>query len=484
METHVDSMNQENLVEVLKTLPPLGLKLHAASFKDFIQDKSNHKKRSKLANEIRHSKIDFSAENLLEQEALKASKISAFLLKIGSWERAAKNEEDVVAKFYFAKRRLLWEILENGLKKKIEIRWEQVLSMRVVIEDYQPGILEVELWQPPMFFLETEPEPRKHSRWKNIADFTDGQATICRRHFLKFPPNALNKHWEKLLQFEPRFLRMCQSPFSVLQDPYFRSDLDYEGENISFNCNGNGTEMNSLLQSPYSKDFNAAGPTATFGYNGDEPQLNSLQQLPCSSDLMSLSHIHGHQNQVYPTICTKPSFHFDDFSPTSVMDISNQPIDELIPYNEVERRQSMRFWEQQPNNYADIAEGDTMIQGQFSTAFPIPSHDSPVISHRNNNLLSDNNEKGLHNPHCLMPVYDGNRLPNYSYTEDLNAIAALLDSTGYGHQRVVNENSGGQFHSQTMSWRAPEDNAVYADFGPDQAWKDFAGNQNWIDPWI
>lgn len=143
-------------------------------------------------------------------------------------------------------------------------------------------------------------------------------AYVClRRHFLKFPPNALNKHWEKLLQFEPRFLRMCQSPFSVLQDPYFLSDLDYEGDNISFNCNGNGTEMNSLLQSPYSKDFNTAGPTATFGYNGNEPQLNSLQELPCSSDPMSLSQIQCPENQVYPTICTKPSFHFDDFSPTS-----------------------------------------------------------------------------------------------------------------------------------------------------------------------
>lgn len=167
------------------------------------------------------------------------------------------------------------------------------------------------------------------------------------------------------------------------------------------------------------------------------------------------------------------------------MDISDQPVDELIPYNGVERRQSKRFWEQQPNNYADIAEGDAMIQGQFSTVFPTTSHDSPVISHRNNNLLSDNNEQGFLNPHCLMSVYDdGNQLPNYSYTEDLNAIAALLDSTGYGHQRVVNEISGGQFHSQTMSWRAPEDNAVYAGSGPDQAWKDIAGSQNWIDPWI
>ncbi|EXC40719.1 hypothetical protein L484_000631 [Morus notabilis] len=176
MQNPREYLTEDKFAEVLKKLPPLGLKLDKAKFfMDSNQEKISHKQRGNLATQIGHSDL----KSLPEKEARKASKIVTFLLKIGSWQRVSRNEEDVVAKCYFSKRRFVWEILENGLKKKIEIQWEYILSMRVVIIEYQPGILEVELNQQPMFFGETDPEPKKHSRWKHIADFTDGQATIC-----------------------------------------------------------------------------------------------------------------------------------------------------------------------------------------------------------------------------------------------------------------------------------------------------------------
>ncbi|XP_024020061.1 uncharacterized protein LOC21384258, partial [Morus notabilis] len=268
MQNPREYLTEDKFAEVLKKLPPLGLKLDKAKFfMDSNQEKISHKQRGNLATQIGHSDL----KSLPEKEARKASKIVTFLLKIGSWQRVSRNEEDVVAKCYFSKRRFVWEILENGLKKKIEIQWEYILSMRVVIIEYQPGILEVELNQQPMFFGETDPEPKKHSRWKHIADFTDGQATICRKHFLKFPPGAFDKHLKKLLRFEPRFLQMCQSTFPRLQNPYFHSDLHHVGENISFECFGNGPEMNSFQQSPYSRDFNN---TLSFGCNGNDPEMN------------------------------------------------------------------------------------------------------------------------------------------------------------------------------------------------------------------
>lgn len=58
----------------------------------------------------------------------------------------AQNLEDVVAKCYFGKRQLVWEILENRLKKKIQIPWGHISAMRATIEEKQPEVLEVEVY--------------------------------------------------------------------------------------------------------------------------------------------------------------------------------------------------------------------------------------------------------------------------------------------------------------------------------------------------
>lgn len=135
---------------------------------------------------------------------------------------------------------------------------------------------------------------------------------------------------------------MCQSTFPRLQNPYFHSDLHHVGENISFECFGNGPEMNSFQQSPYSRDFNN---TLSFGCNGNDPEMNSLQEspyskdlnyvdttasfdcygngpqmntfyhLPYSNDSMSLPSIQAQQE--YQTVCSQPSFPSDHFSPAS-----------------------------------------------------------------------------------------------------------------------------------------------------------------------
>ena len=60
-------------------------------------------------------------------------------------QRASKYEGDLVAKCYFAKRKLVWEFLENGLKSKIEIQWYDILSLKAVMQENQPGILEIEV---------------------------------------------------------------------------------------------------------------------------------------------------------------------------------------------------------------------------------------------------------------------------------------------------------------------------------------------------
>lgn len=34
--------------------------------------------------------------------------------------------------------------------------------------------------RPPLFFKETNPQPRKHTLWQATTDFTGGQASICK----------------------------------------------------------------------------------------------------------------------------------------------------------------------------------------------------------------------------------------------------------------------------------------------------------------
>lgn len=149
---------------------------------------------------------------------------------ISGWQYVSKYEGDLVAKCYFAKHKIVWEILDGGLKSKIEIQWSDIKAMKANLCDDGPGTLTLtvmhyiyvmficsmrwncairvvifsfillqniglflkllswtlficcllQLLRPPLFFKESDPQPRKHTVWQPIADFTDGQASIHR----------------------------------------------------------------------------------------------------------------------------------------------------------------------------------------------------------------------------------------------------------------------------------------------------------------
>ncbi|XP_047975520.1 uncharacterized protein LOC125217977 isoform X2 [Salvia hispanica] len=60
-------------------------------------------------------------EEYVSPEKLKASNFPAMHLQIGIWEMVTKNEGDVTTKFYYAKRKMVWEVLDGALKRKLEI---------------------------------------------------------------------------------------------------------------------------------------------------------------------------------------------------------------------------------------------------------------------------------------------------------------------------------------------------------------------------
>ncbi|CAA6672236.1 unnamed protein product [Spirodela intermedia] len=135
---------------------------------------------------------------------LKASNFPATLLRVGAWECVSRYEGDLVAKCYFAKRKLVWEVLDGGLKSKIEIQWSDIMDIKATYPDNSLGTLDIVLARQPLFFRETNPQPRKHTLWQATSDFTGGQASMHRRHFLQVPQGLLSKHFEKLIQCDPR----------------------------------------------------------------------------------------------------------------------------------------------------------------------------------------------------------------------------------------------------------------------------------------
>ncbi|KAF3546541.1 hypothetical protein DY000_02010224 [Brassica cretica] len=155
-------------------------------------------------------------------EKLKASNFPATVLKIGQWEYKSRYEGDLVAKCYFAKHKLVWEVLERGLKSKIEIQWSDIVGLKANSPEKGPGTLTLLLSRQPLFFRETNPQPRKHTLWQATSDFTtDGQASTYRKHFLQCAEGIMNKHLEKLVQCDHRLLYLSREPEIIMDSPFF-----------------------------------------------------------------------------------------------------------------------------------------------------------------------------------------------------------------------------------------------------------------------
>jgi hypothetical protein len=199
---------------------PLGLRLRKTpSLLDLIQMRLSEGNASKTGADAK--KVNKTNVASAPTDKLKASNFPASLLKIGTWEYKSRYEGDLVAKCYFAKHKLVWEVLDGGLKNKLEIQWSDIMAIKATNPDDGPGTLDVVLSRQPLFFRETNPQPRKHTLWQATSDFTGGQASLHRRHYLQCPQGLLGKHFEKLIQCDPRLNFLSQQAEVELESPYF-----------------------------------------------------------------------------------------------------------------------------------------------------------------------------------------------------------------------------------------------------------------------
>ncbi|XP_031385128.1 uncharacterized protein LOC116198985 isoform X2 [Punica granatum] len=241
---------------------PLGLRLKKSpSLLELIQMRLSREQKPKP------SSLGAKSQKTSSTDKLKASNFPASLLKIGSWEYKSKYEGDLVGKCYFAKHKLVWEVLDGALKNKIEIQWSDIVAIKANYAVDATDTLEVVLARQPLFFRETNPQPRKHTLWQPTSDFTSGQASVHRRHLLHCPQGLLGRHFEKLIQCDPRLNFLSQQPEKVLESLYFEPKIsmfhEHSEPNRRFGLSGEegssfftipGTATQSGTQSSSSKN--------------------------------------------------------------------------------------------------------------------------------------------------------------------------------------------------------------------------------------
>ncbi|CAI9781728.1 unnamed protein product [Fraxinus pennsylvanica] len=241
---------QEGDVDSSEDSSPLGLKLcKTPSFMNLLEMKLSQWRNEDCSSES-NPRLGRHGPKTKCSEKLKATNFPAILLRIGNWQWISEHEGDLTAKIYYAKHKMVWEVLGGPLKSKIEIQWSDITAIRAIIRDHEPGILEIELNQPPCFFGETNPQPRKHTLWHQTLDFTGGQASIFRRHYVSFAPGMLDKHYEKLLQCNQRLFSLSQKPFPSQESLYFDSAV-YGCSESFFTLNGYQSEFHLRMQYPH-----------------------------------------------------------------------------------------------------------------------------------------------------------------------------------------------------------------------------------------
>ncbi|XP_071726861.1 uncharacterized protein [Rutidosis leptorrhynchoides] len=241
--TQQSSLNNElSLYDGLNEPSPLGLCLKKSpSLLELIQEKINqsHSEKADLPSENHEAttKTDSKARakgKRVANDKLKASHFPALLLRIGQWEYVSQHEGDLLAKCYFSKHKIVWELLDGGLKKKFEINWADIVGLKANCAAYGPGTLTIVLDKQPVFYHEINPQPKKHTQWRVTSDFTDGEASNNRQHVLQCAQGLLNQHFEKLIQCDAR-LNFMSRQHIVSNVPYFPPKPFFEDHDMSGN---------------------------------------------------------------------------------------------------------------------------------------------------------------------------------------------------------------------------------------------------------
>ncbi|KDP43272.1 hypothetical protein JCGZ_22824 [Jatropha curcas] len=134
----------------------------------------------------------------------RVSKISAFILRIGSWEHISRNEEELIAKCHFGYKELVWEVLEGGKRSKMIIEWRDIMALKASCPDNEPGTLTIVLKGY------TIPKAYRVVTGTRFYKWTG-----------KHTQGLLNEYFERLIQCDMHLKLLSRQPQIVLDSPYF-----------------------------------------------------------------------------------------------------------------------------------------------------------------------------------------------------------------------------------------------------------------------
>ncbi|XBH95307.1 hypothetical protein VPH35_085885 [Triticum aestivum] len=211
---------------------PLGLNLDKApSALELIQNKlalgsKVTRKEAPCATHIKPTAV----QGMKPSKKLRAPSFHASILRIGDWELKSRYKGDLVAKFYFVKSKVVWEMINEGLKRKIEIKWSDISALRITCPKHLPGVLDITVSEEPQFFKEGNTLPYRSTRWVATTDFTGGQSSMNSRHVLQCGPGIMDKHIENLLSIDHRLYLLSQegniNQKSLSNESSYRGDGD------------------------------------------------------------------------------------------------------------------------------------------------------------------------------------------------------------------------------------------------------------------
>ncbi|KAJ6737806.1 F10A16.6 PROTEIN [Salix viminalis] len=315
---------------------------------------------------------------------LRASNFAASFIKIGEWQRASRNEGDLVAKFYFVKKKLVWEFLQGPIKYKIEIPWSDIIGINAVMEKNQPGMLRIELNQPPTFHEEINPQPRRHTMWKLVKDFTGMQASIFRLHHLTFPCEYLDKHYQKLLLCEPRFFDLSKQSFPTLKNPFFHSN-SHGNPGFAFDHNQGGQDSNLRSQ---------------FNFPNFPSHARQTQHFQPYENIGKTQHVqpYGHNGQAQ---------HSQPYRHKVLSSLKEMHSPASDSYNVLEN-QRMSYWDQGMSIYTDA-----LARNHGPVPFVQSTQVHPAATFQNYSLANLVQEAVMNNNALLGDIQAGNYHEKY-----------------------------------------------------------------------
>ncbi|KAL6842307.1 hypothetical protein ACP4OV_027955 [Aristida adscensionis] len=195
---------------------PLGLRLtKSPSFVKMIEMKLNQGSRAK---ETTHGVLNTES---ITKPIPKASKFHASTLQIGAWEWKSRYAGDLVAKFYYTYRKLVWEILYEGLKRKIEIEWKYISALKVTSPEGGPGTLEIVICPTGRPFGEKPTKsPGSILIGCKLWTLLVGKPAFTVKQVLRCSPGLMNKHIEKLLS-DSYLYSLSQKNTIHQENPFF-----------------------------------------------------------------------------------------------------------------------------------------------------------------------------------------------------------------------------------------------------------------------